>query len=180
MDATEPSRGSFSFVHGDFEVNWARNHSQCVCGQVPAAPQVCRAHITTHCVFSEADCGCGSAGFQSFDDHTLISILQTHINTQVYRHEGKVRPWDVINESLNDDGEASSCCVPSQLRSVKGTYRDNVWYKTIGPAYIPLALGFARAADPNAQRCISMVTMRSNNYETSVADLSHFCFRLQY
>jgi len=97
-----------------------------------------------------------SAG--GFDNHTLISILQTHINTQVSRYKGKVRSWDVINEPFNDDGEASSCCVPSQflqLRSVEGTYRDNVWYKTIGPPYIPLALGFARTADPNAKLYIN-------------------------
>jgi len=49
MDTTEPSRGLFSFVHGDFEVNWARNHSQCVRGHTlgECSPQSTHAMLLT-------------------------------------------------------------------------------------------------------------------------------------
>jgi len=45
----------------------------------------------------------------------------------------------VINEPFNDDG----------------TWRSDVWYTTIGPAFIPIALGFAHEADPNAKLYIN-------------------------
>ena len=64
------------------------------------------------------------------------------------------------------------CSQLLQLRSVEGTYRDNVWYTTIGPAYIPLALGFARAADPNAKLYINGDDAQQQLLK--VSDLSHF------
>lgn len=55
------------------------------------------------------------------------------------RYAGQVRSWDVINEPFNDDG----------------TWRSDVWYTTIGPAFIPIALGFAHTADPVAKLYIN-------------------------
>ncbi|KAJ3557946.1 hypothetical protein NM688_g1204 [Phlebia brevispora] len=70
---------------------------------------------------------------------TLKSIVETHCGTLVHHYRGQVYSWDVINEPFNDDG----------------TYRSDVFYDTLGPTYIPIALLAARAADPKAKLYIN-------------------------
>ena len=66
---------------------------------------------------------------------TLIAALKYHITNEVTHYKGSCYVWDVVNEALNDDG----------------TYRADVFYNTIGPAYIPIAFAAAAAADPSAK-----------------------------
>ena len=61
--------------------------------------------------------------------------MKLHIDALAGRYKGKCTRWDVVNEALNENG----------------TYRDSVFYKTIGEAYIPLAFKFAKQADPKAR-----------------------------
>ncbi|KAG8160620.1 hypothetical protein KVR01_008884 [Diaporthe batatas] len=70
-----------------------------------------------------------------FDNATLLEIMKTHIDTVVGRYKGVCDQWDVVNEALNEDG----------------TYRENVFYQTIGEAYIPIAFQYTQAADPDAR-----------------------------
>lgn len=70
-----------------------------------------------------------------FDNATLVEILQNHITKEVTHYKGRCYHWDVVNEALDDDGG----------------YRDNVFYTTIGEAYIPIAFAAAAAADPDAK-----------------------------
>ncbi|MFD7293939.1 endo-1,4-beta-xylanase [Streptomyces sp. NPDC059897] len=65
----------------------------------------------------------------------LRSILRNHITKVVKHYRGKVFAWDVANEIMNEDG----------------TYRENIFYKTLGPGYIADALRWARAADPKVK-----------------------------
>ncbi|MFA3841372.1 endo-1,4-beta-xylanase [Streptomyces aureus] len=65
----------------------------------------------------------------------LRSILKNHITTEVKHYKGKVFAWDVANEIMNEDG----------------TYRENIFYKTLGPGYIADALRWAHAADPKVK-----------------------------
>jgi len=69
----------------------------------------------------------------------LKAILKRHIETEVAHFRGRVDEWDVVNEPFNDDG----------------TLRANIWLRTIGPAYIPLALRWAHDADPDARLFIN-------------------------
>ncbi|SEM93663.1 endo-1,4-beta-xylanase [Lihuaxuella thermophila] len=61
-------------------------------------------------------------------------ILKEHIQMIVSHYKGKVFAWDVVNEAFHDDG----------------TYRDNFWFRSIGPEYIELAFRWAHEADPDA------------------------------
>jgi endo-1,4-beta-xylanase len=65
----------------------------------------------------------------------LVDILTTHVDTVVRRYAGRIAAWDVVNEALGPDGR----------------FRDNLWYRTIGPEYVDLAFSAARSADPKAQ-----------------------------
>ncbi|KAG8686614.1 hypothetical protein FRC09_014025 [Ceratobasidium sp. 395] len=122
-DATEKSRNTFTFTNADYEVNWAKNHSQVVRGH-------------TFAWYSQLPSWVSSGGF---DNATLISILQNHIATVAGRYKGKLYSWDVVNEAFNEDG----------------TWRTNVFYNTIGPSYVAIALRAARAADPTAKLYIN-------------------------
>ncbi|KAG8999451.1 hypothetical protein FRB93_013190 [Tulasnella sp. JGI-2019a] len=70
---------------------------------------------------------------------TLVSILVNHIQDEASHFRGKLYAWDVINEPFNDDG----------------TWRADLWYQIIGPAFVPIALTTARAADPDARLYIN-------------------------
>lgn len=62
-----------------------------------------------------------------FDNKTLISVMENHIKTVMLRYADVCTRWDVVNEALNEDG----------------TYRQSVWYNTIGDAFLPIAFRFA-------------------------------------
>jgi endo-1,4-beta-xylanase len=65
----------------------------------------------------------------------LRAVLKQHITAEVRHYRGKVYSWDVVNEAFNEDG----------------TYRETIWYKTLGPGYIADALRWAHQADPHAK-----------------------------
>jgi endo-1,4-beta-xylanase len=65
----------------------------------------------------------------------LRAVLKNHIQTEVRHYRGKVYAWDVVNEAFNEDG----------------TYRETIFYKTLGPGYIADALRWAHQADPKAK-----------------------------
>ncbi|MFC9247563.1 endo-1,4-beta-xylanase [Streptomyces sp. NPDC057136] len=74
-----------------------------------------------------------TSGTWSADE--LRAILKNHVQTVVKHYKGKVFAWDVANEIMNEDG----------------TYRENLFYKTLGPGYIADALRWAHQADPKAK-----------------------------
>ncbi|WP_432154642.1 endo-1,4-beta-xylanase [Streptomyces tricolor] len=65
----------------------------------------------------------------------LRAVLKKHITAEVRHYRGKVYSWDVVNEAFEEDG----------------SYRETIWYKTLGPGYIADALRWAHQADPHAK-----------------------------
>ena len=66
----------------------------------------------------------------------LIERMRDHITAVVTRYKGRVKGWDVINETFDDDGA---------LR------RNSPFVRIIGEEFIPLAFQFAHEADPDAE-----------------------------
>lgn len=72
----------------------------------------------------------------TFTRDQAIAVLRDHIHTLVGHYQGVVHSWIVVNEALDDGG---------------GSYRNNVWLRSIGPDYIAFAFRFAHEADPKAK-----------------------------
>ena len=70
----------------------------------------------------------------NFSREELLEILHDHIQTVVGHYRGQIYAWDVVNEPVEADG----------------TFRETIWYKTIGPEYIDIALRWTHEADPDA------------------------------
>lgn len=90
----------------------------------------------------------------------LRAVLKKHIQTEVRHYRGKVYSWDVVNEAFNEDG----------------SYRETIWYKTLGPGYIADALRWAHQADPGAKLYlndynIEAVGPKSDAYYTLAREL---------
>ena len=70
-----------------------------------------------------------------FSDAELADVLHTHITEEASHFAGELYSWDVVNEPFNDNG----------------TWRDSIWYRSIGPDYVAQALEWAHDADPTAK-----------------------------
>ncbi|KAL0955070.1 hypothetical protein HGRIS_003987 [Hohenbuehelia grisea] len=131
-DATEPSRGVFTFDQGDKIAALAKKNGQLLRGH--------------NCVWHNQLPAWVTDG--NFDAPTLSSIVETHCSTIVKHYKGQIcmpyilfrlHSWDVINECLNDDG----------------TFREDVFFNTLNTSYIATALRAARRADPKAKLYIN-------------------------
>ncbi|KAJ8521912.1 hypothetical protein ONZ45_g1484 [Pleurotus djamor] len=123
-DATEPSRGTFTFTNGDVVANLAI-----------ANGQILRGH---NCVWHSQLPGWVTAG--NFNATELTSIIQTHCSTVVDHYKGKICKYPLLGrQPFNEDG----------------TFRQSVFYNTLGSSYIEIALRAARAADPDAKLYIN-------------------------
>jgi endo-1,4-beta-xylanase len=88
VDATEPSRGTFSFTRADQIVAFAQAHSQRVRGHT----------LVWH---SQLPGWLTSGNFNATDLH---SIMLNHIAGVAGHFAGKLYSWDVVNEPFNEDG----------------------------------------------------------------------------
>lgn len=120
-DTIEPSQGTFSYTKGDVIADLAKTNSQ-----------ILRCH---NLVWYNQLPSWVSSG--SWTNETLVDVLENHITNEVEHYKGQCYAWDVVNEAISDDGD--------------GSFRDNVFYKTIGEAYLPIAFAAAAAADPDAK-----------------------------
>lgn len=65
----------------------------------------------------------------------LLERMKEHIFTVMGRYKGRIHGWDVVNESIMNDGSFRKC----------------KWLEIIGEDYIQKAFEYAREADPEAE-----------------------------
>ncbi|TFK36629.1 endo-1,4-beta xylanase [Crucibulum laeve] len=138
-DATEPSRGTFTFSGGD-----------AIVAQAQKAGQLIRGH---NCVWHQQLPSWVTSG--NFDNATLASIVQNHCSTLVGHYKGEILSWDVINDRINEH------TLPEPFND-DGTFRTSVFFTTMGTSFIPIALRTARAADPAAKLYINDFNIESS------------------
>ncbi|KAF5327138.1 hypothetical protein D9619_004095 [Psilocybe cf. subviscida] len=161
-DATEPSRGTFTFTNGDVIANLAKKNGQLLRGMdhknstqlrlVQPAPQLGdfwqlqQCHPSVYCGDSLQHCCLPLQGanlyvcFMNEYPHLANPMFLTFADS-----------WDVVNEPFNDDG----------------TWRTSVFGTTIGPSYVNVALNAARAADPAAKLYINDYNLEYNSDKTT-------------
>ncbi|KAK5125480.1 hypothetical protein LTR85_000590 [Meristemomyces frigidus] len=138
-DAIEPERGAYTYAEGDVIANLAKENGQKL-----------RCHNLVW--YNQLPSWVSGGGF---DNATLIDIMKNHITNEVTHYKGRCYAWDVVNEALSDAGD--------------GSYRSNVFYETIGEAYIPIAFAAAAAADPDAKLYYNDYSIESAGAKSTAA-----------
>ncbi len=85
----------------------------------------------------------GNWFFGDGDKAVITRRLQGHVSTLVGRYKGRIESWDVVNEAIDDRGNAQT----GQTEN----FRSSPWLQNLGPEYLTLAFKFAHAADPDAE-----------------------------
>ncbi|QBI56661.1 endo-1,4-beta-xylanase [Streptomonospora litoralis] len=96
----------------------------------------------------------------NFSESELLSIMENHIDEVAGRYAGEIAYWDVANEIFLGDG----------------SWRNSVFYETIGPDFVAEALRMAAEADPSAELwlndySIDGINAKSDAYYNLIQDL---------
>ncbi|MFD0773293.1 endo-1,4-beta-xylanase [Streptomonospora algeriensis] len=96
----------------------------------------------------------------NFSPSELRSVMENHIDEVAGRYSGEVAYWDVANEIFLSDG----------------SWRNSVFYETLGSDFVADALRMAADADPNAELwlndySIDGINAKSDAYYNLIQDL---------
>ena len=100
--------------------------------------------------------------FQGDEKEVIKQRMKDHIRTLVGRYKGKLQSWDVVNEAINDGGDAQTAMTEN--------LRDSKWMQTLGPEFLTLAFQTAHAVDPEAVLYYNDYSIESGpKHESSMA-----------
>lgn len=125
--SVQPSEGQWNFRNADAIADFCREHGIKLRGHCLAWH-----NQVGHWMFQ------GANGGQATKEE-LYARMKTHITTVMQRYSDIIYCWDVVNEAVTDDANATDPLRPSQWKSIAG-----------GDEFIRKAFQFAREADPNA------------------------------
>jgi len=120
-----PSEDSWRFERPDALVEWCADNGIAIHGHTLVW------HAQTNNWF-----------FRDGDKAAVTQRMKDHITTLVGRYKGKIRSWDVVNEAINDGGNARTAETEN--------LRNSSWLRALGPEFLTLAFKFAHEADPDA------------------------------
>jgi GH35 family endo-1,4-beta-xylanase/enterochelin esterase-like enzyme len=123
-ESIQPAEGRWNFERADALVEWAKGKGMSIHGHTLVW------HAQTPDWFFD---GTPEAAKQR---------LKEHIVTTVGRYKNQLQSWDVVNEAINDGGNAET--------EATENLRNSKWFQLLGPEYITLAFKYAREADPEA------------------------------
>lgn len=121
-EPTEPSEGRFNWESADRIANFARQNG---------------IKLRGHCLMWHSQ-----IGKWMYEDNPTKEVffkrMRNHIHAIVNRYKDVIYCWDVVNEAITDDRNASD------------PYRQSPLYKIAGEEFIIKAFEYAHEADPNA------------------------------
>ena len=122
---TESRQGQFDFTRADRIANFCRQHGIKMRG---------------HCLMWHSQIGewiYKDEQGNLLPKEEFFKRMREHIHTVVSRYKDVVYAWDVVNEAMTDD------------RNATDPYRQSQLYQIAGDEFIAQAFRFAREADPN-------------------------------
>lgn len=121
-EQTEPREGEFNWTSADRIANFARQNG---------------IKLRGHCLMWHSQ-----IGKWMYEDNPTKEVffkrMRNHIHTIVNRYKDVIYCWDVVNEAITDD------------RNATDPYRQSPLYKIAGDEFIAKAFEYAREADPKA------------------------------
>ena len=90
---------------------------------------------------------------QEWTPAALREVVVNHITNVVGHWKGRCYSWDVVNEAFNEDG----------------TFKETIWYNTLGEDYIKLAFQTAAKVDPKVKLYLNDYTFESPSPKTEAA-----------
>lgn len=121
-----PSENTWRFQRPDALVQWCADNNLAIHGHTLVW------HSQTNNWF-----------FRDGDKAAVTRRMKDHISALVGRYKGNIRSWDVVNEAINNGGNAQTARTEN--------LRNSSWLQAMGPEYLTLALKFAHEADPDAR-----------------------------
>ncbi|MBR6129096.1 MAG: endo-1,4-beta-xylanase, partial [Bacteroidaceae bacterium] len=121
-EPTEPQEGQFNWENADRIANFARQNG---------------IKLRGHCLMWHSQIG----RWMLADNPTkevFYERMRKHIQAIVTRYKDVIYCWDVVNEAIEDNANATD------------PYRQSAMYRLCGDEFIEKAFQFAREADPNA------------------------------
>lgn len=136
FDATEPTKGTFSYGGGDALVKFAeangmyvRGHTLCWHSQLPSW-------------LSDTN---GTKNSGNYNRAQLLAILKNHIVNVMGHWKGRIQEWDVCNEVLDDNQ------VKINTNPTAYDLRPSIWSQVIGEDFLDSAFVWAHQVDPQAK-----------------------------
>ena len=122
-EEVHPKPGQYNFEAADRYVAFGEKHKMHIIGHT-----LVWWHQTPDWVFQDKD-------GKPVTREVLLERMKEHIFTVMGRYKGRIKGWDVVNESIMADG----------------SWRKSKWYEILGEDYVQRAFEFARQADPDAE-----------------------------